>query len=57
MTEPFEVLAEHETKARGLLDARYAIIEHPIGGSSDEQIAKKADQAYEVAMRLLGSEP
>jgi hypothetical protein len=57
VTAPFAVLAEHETNARGLPDARYILIEHPLGGSTDEQVAKKAAQAYELAMQRLGAEP
>ena len=54
-TEKFSDLARQSAVQSGLPDARIAIVAHPIGGVSKDELGRRADAASEDVMnRLLG---
>lgn len=52
-TEPFVPLAESQSEAYGLPDARLAVIEHPLGGISATDVEARAESVVDDVLRLL----
>ena len=54
-TQQFLQLARQSAAQSGLVDARLAVVAHPIGGVSEALLEKRADAVTEDVMsRLLG---
>ena len=54
-TENFLPLARQAAAQSGLVDARLAVVAHPIGGVSQAELEERADAVSEDVMsRLLG---
>ena len=54
-TESFLELARQSAAQAGLPDARIVVVAHPIGGVSEDELARRADAVTEdVVSRLLG---
>ena len=54
-TEKFSQLARQAAAQSGLVDARLAVVPHPIGGVSEAELGRRADAVTEDVMnRLLG---
>ena len=52
-TYPFEVTAKNIARVLGVPDYRFAMVEHPIGRRTLEEIQARAQHAYEQAVDIL----
>ncbi len=52
-THPFDPTGRMIAKTLGLPDFRYALVDHPIGSASVEELRAKAQAAYEQGRRIL----
>ncbi len=52
-TRPFDPTARMIANTLGMPDFRYALVEHPIGSASAEQLQARALDAYEQGRRIL----
>jgi hypothetical protein len=52
-TEPFVATGRAMAKARGKADYRFALIPHPIGSATDEEMARRVDAALPQVLELL----
>jgi hypothetical protein len=52
-TEEFENMGRASAAAAGLPDYPFAIVPHPIGRLSDEELQRKAEKAAPQAIELL----
>jgi len=52
-TRDFESLAREEARAQGLLDARIAVVPHPIGGVSADALRARADAVVDEVLDLF----
>ncbi len=52
-TYPFEVTAKNIARVLGVPDYRFAMVEHPIGSRTLEEIQTRAQHAYEQAVDIL----
>ncbi len=54
-TTAFEALTREVARSFGLPDARIAVVEHPLGGISEEEVAGRARAAAEEVLGLLSA--
>ena len=54
-TTEFETLTREVAASYGLADVRVAVVEHPPGGISDEEVAERARAAAESVLGLLSA--
>ena len=54
-TYPFEPTGRNIARALGLADYRFAMVDHPIGSRTDEEIRTRAHAAYEQGCVILTS--
>ena len=52
-TFEFEALARLEAKNRGIETLPLALVPHPLGGISEDEVEKKADLALEAVVKAL----
>ncbi|MEC7107403.1 MAG: hypothetical protein VXY02_02480 [Pseudomonadota bacterium] len=52
-TTPFAVTAQNIARVMGLPDYRFALLQHPLGSCSEQQIDTRAADAYEQARAIL----
>ena len=52
-TYPFELTGRNIARALGLPDYPFAMVDHPIGSRTPEEIAARAASAYEQGVGIL----
>jgi hypothetical protein len=52
-TTSFEPLTQQVAAAYGVPDARIAVVAHPLGGISEDDVIERADGAVEQVLSLL----
>ncbi|MEC9240768.1 MAG: hypothetical protein VX486_09075 [Pseudomonadota bacterium] len=52
-THPFEPTGRNIARALGLVKYQFAMVDHPIGSRTDEEIRTRAEQAYEQGRVIL----
>ena len=52
-THPFDPTGRMIAKTLGLPDFRYALVDHPIGSASTEQLCARALDGYEQGLQIL----
>ncbi|MBK88396.1 MAG: hypothetical protein CMQ44_11750 [Gammaproteobacteria bacterium] len=52
-TTPFEVTAKNIARMLGLPDYPFALLQHPLGSCTEEQIDGRAADAYRQAKQIL----
>ena len=52
-THPFDPTGRMIAKTLGLPDFQYALVDHPIGSASTEELLERARDAYEQGRRIL----
>ncbi|HIM35779.1 MAG TPA: hypothetical protein EYM33_09625 [Pseudomonadales bacterium] len=52
-THPFEPTGRNIARALGLADYQFAMVDHPIGSRTDEEIRTRAQDAYEQGRAIL----
>ena len=52
-TSSFAALAQQVAVTYGLPTARLAVVEHPLGGISDDEVRARAEGAVEEVLALL----
>ncbi len=52
-THPFDPTSRMIAKTLGMPDFRYALIDHPIGSASGEELQARALDAYQQGRRIL----
>ena len=52
-TTPFEVTAKNIARVLGLPDYPFALLEHPLGSKTPDQIKKSAADAYRQGLPIL----
>jgi len=53
ITQPFQALANSEKEAFGAPDHPVLAVQHPIGTVKVEEVAEKADAAFDTLVELL----
>lgn len=56
-THPFDPTGRMISKTLGLPDFRYALVDHPIGSASIEELTLRAEDAYRQAPSILLAAP
>jgi hypothetical protein len=56
-TTTFQGLAMSQLRARGVTGVPLLIIDHPLGGERPEGVVRRAHQAFEQLVSLLGARP
>lgn len=56
-TSSFAALARQVAAAYGRPDARIAVVQHPLGGISEDDVLARADSAVESVLGLLTGRP
>ncbi|MBG92858.1 MAG: hypothetical protein CL792_02640 [Chloroflexi bacterium] len=52
-TYPFQPTAEATAKTLGLPNFRFALIDHPIGSRSEQELRERAQEAYVQGSKIL----
>jgi hypothetical protein len=52
-TEPFAPTGHNIARVLGLPDYEFALVEHPIGSRTQEEIAARAEVAYQAGLAIL----
>jgi hypothetical protein len=52
-TTPFEVTAKNIARMMGLPDYPFALLEHPLGSRTPEEIKQSAEDAYRQGISIL----
>lgn len=52
-THPFEVTARNIARVMGLPDYPFAVLDHPIGSLSVEEVRVRAEDAYQQSVTIL----
>ena len=52
-TAPFEPTSKMIAKTLGLPDFPFALLDHPIGSASQEQLQHRAEDAYRLGLPIL----
>ena len=52
-TTPFTVTARNIARVMGLPDYPFAVLDHPIGSLSVEQVRGRAEEAYRQSLPIL----
>ena len=52
-THPFEPTGRNIARALGHADYQFAMVDHPIGSRTDEEIRTRAQDAYEQGRAIL----
>jgi hypothetical protein len=52
-THPFDPTGRMIAKTLGLPDFRYALVDHPIGSASEEDLCQRALDGYEQGLQIL----
>ncbi|HBK12767.1 MAG TPA: hypothetical protein DDZ32_07995 [Gammaproteobacteria bacterium] len=52
-TTPFEVTAKNIARMLGLPDYPFALLQHPLGSCTEQQIAERAADAYQQSKQIL----
>ena len=52
-THPFDPTGRMIAKTLGLPDFRYALVDHPIGSASKEELCARALDGYEQGLQIL----
>ena len=52
-TTPFEPTSKATAQAMGIPEFQYALIAHPIGSRSDEELRVRAADAYQQGVNIL----
>jgi len=55
-TASFAALARQAAEAYGFPDARIAVVEHPLGGISEQDVTVQAERAVDAVLELLTGE-
>ena len=53
ITEPFEATAEAMAKLAGMAGYRYAVVPHPFGSLSPDEVSARADKVMDRIEQLL----
>ena len=56
-TKPFEVTAKNIARIMGLPDYPFALLQHPLGSCSEDELGGRAADAYQQARRILLAPP
>jgi hypothetical protein len=56
-TTTFQNLAMSQLRARGVSGVPLLVIDHPLGGERPEGVVRRAHQAFEQLVSLLGTKP
>ena len=56
-TKPFEVTAKNIARIMGLPDYSFALLQHPLGSCSEDELEGRAADAYQQARRILLAPP
>lgn len=52
-THPFDPTGRMIAKTLGLPDFRYALVDHPIGSASTEELSQRALEGYKQGLQIL----
>ena len=56
-TKPFEVTAKNIARIMGMPDYPFALLQHPLGSCSEDELEGRAADAYRQARRILLAPP
>ena len=55
-TEPFRATAQAICATRGIPDYRFALVEHPIGSLTEDELRERAGAAAAAVAKILAAE-